>query len=110
MVLNPHIPEVDTQADRETGYDLYVDMEVALPRGPDGQPQFERVIKQQRGPDGLPIGTGHAKPLLDTRMYTVEYLDSHQAALRANQIAENLFTHINEHRQRYVLIDEITDH
>ena len=68
------------------------------------------MVKRQKGPDGLPIGTAHANPLLDTRMYTVEYLDGHQAALTANQIAKNLFAQVDDHKKLYILIDEITDH
>ena len=48
-------------------------------------------------------------PILDTRMYEVEYQDGHTAALSANLIAENIFSQVDEEGNRSVLLDEIVD-
>ena len=84
-------------------------MELALPR--DGaEVQFGRVAKRLRDKDGLPIGTANDNPILDTRMYEVEFQDGHRASLAANAIAENLFAQIDDEGNRHVLFSEIVDH
>ena len=67
--------------------DTYLNMELALPRDGDG-PEFARVTKRLRDANGLPIGTANDNPILDTRLYEVEYLDGHRAFLSAKAIAE----------------------
>jgi Reverse transcriptase (RNA-dependent DNA polymerase). len=89
--------------------DTYMDMEIALPRDSEG-PQYARVTKQLRDANGIPIGTANDNPILDTRMYEVEYLDGYMASLAANTIAENLFAQVDEEGNRYVLMDAIADH
>ena len=83
-------------------------MELALPRDDEG-PEFARVTKRLRDANGLPIGTSNDNPLMDTRIYEVEYLDGHKASLSANSIAQNLFATIDEEGNRYVLLDSIID-
>ena len=39
-----------------------------------------------------PIGTANNNPILDTRQYSVEYLDGHEEAMYANLIAEHMYT------------------
>ena len=89
--------------------DTYLNMELALPRDGEG-PEFARVTKRLRDKDGLPIGTANDNPILDTRLYEVEYLDGHKASLAANAIAENLFAQIDEEGNRYVTMDSIQSH
>ena len=49
-------------------------------------------------------------PLLDTRMYEVEFADGEKASLEANYIAENLFAQIDDEGNRQVLMNEIIDY
>ena len=58
----------------------------------------------------MPIGLANENPILDTRMYEVEYLDGERASLAANSIAENLFAPIDDEGNRQVLMDEIIGH
>ena len=89
-INNPNVQEADTDFTPDTYDDTYLNMELALPR--DGaEVQFGRVVKRLRDKDGLPIGTANDNPILDTRMYEVEFQDGHRASLAANAIAENLF-------------------
>ena len=60
--------------------------------------------------NGLPIGLANENPILDTRMYEVEYLDGEQMSLAANNIAENLFAQIDDDGNRQVLMDKIIGH
>ena len=89
--------------------DTYLGMELALPRDGEG-PEFARVTKRLRDKDGIPIGTANDNPILDSRLYEVEYLDGYKASLAANAIAENLFAQIDEEGNRFVTMESIMDH
>ena len=105
---NPDIPEAEDYTP-EVLEDTYVNMELALDRGGDA-PEFARVRKRLRDANGIPIGVANDNPLLDTRIYEVEYLDGYKASLSANEIAQNLFAQVDEEGNRYVLFDSIIDH
>ena len=49
-------------------------------------------------------------PILDSRMYKVEYQDGMKASLVANYIVENLFTQVDQEGNRHVLLDKIIDY
>ena len=69
------------------------------------------MTKRLRDKDGLPIGTAHDNPILDTRVYEVEFPDGHtKASLSANAIAENLFAQVDDEGNRHVLFDEVVTH
>ena len=57
-----------------------------------------------------PIGTANNNPILDTRQYSVEYLDGHEEAMYANLIAEHMYTQVDEYGHRFLLLDEIIYH
>ena len=105
---NNDIPESDEYTP-EVLEDTYLKMEVALPRDDTG-PEFARVTKRLRDANGIPIGMANDNPILDTRIYEVEYLDGHKASLAANTIAENMFAQVDDEGNRHVLFDAITDH
>jgi hypothetical protein len=68
------------------------------------------VTKRLRDKDGLPIGVADNNPILDTRMYDVEYPDGHKASLAANAIAEDMFAQVDSEGNMCVLFEEVTDH
>ena len=102
------LPEAD-EFTPEIADDSYLNMEIALPRDGDG-PEFARVKKRMRDNDGNPIGVANENPILDTRMFEVEFLDGHTSAMSANAITENLFAQVDQEGHRLVLLDEIVDH
>ncbi len=102
------IPEADDHTP-EVLEDTYINMELALPRDDEG-PEFARVTKRLRDANGLPIGTSNDNPILDTRVYEVEYQDGHKASIAANAIAENMFAQVDDEGHRFVLLDSIVDH
>lgn len=93
----------------EIGDDTYLNMEVALPREDDG-PTFAKVTKRLRDANGIPIGVANDNPILDTRVYEVEYMDGRKASLAANAIATNMFAQIDDDGNRFVLLDSIVNH
>eukprot|EP00980_Cylindrotheca_fusiformis_P023568 scaffold10617_cov54-Cylindrotheca_fusiformis.AAC.1 len=83
-------------------------MEVAIDRGGE-HPQLGKVTKRLKDHRGNPIGTAHSNPILDSRMYEVEYTDGSKQALSANVIAENMFATVDEEGYRHMLMDSIVD-
>ena len=83
-------------------------MELAHLRNGD-QPEFAKVTKRLKYANRLPIGMSDQNPILDTRIYKVEYQDGHKASMTANFIAQNLFAQVDEKGHRHVLFDEIVD-
>ena len=109
VVSNPEVADADDTFTPDT-YDTYLQMELALPQGDSLEPRLAKVTKRMKDANGIPIGTAHDNPLLDTRMYEVEYVDGEKAALSANHIAENLFAQVDDEGNRHVLMHEIIDH
>jgi hypothetical protein len=103
------VPEADADFTPDEFDDTYLSMKLAIPRDGDG-PEFATVTKRLMDKDGLPIGKTNNNPILDTRMYEVEYQHGHKASLAANVIAENMFAQVNDEGNRHVLFDEIVDH
>jgi hypothetical protein len=110
IVSNDDIKEADNKFTPEVFDDTYLNMELALPSGDGAEPAIARVTKRLRDANGLPIGTAHDNPILDSRMYEVEYQDGHKLAMAANAIAQNLFAQVDAEGNCHVLFDEIIDH
>ena len=89
-------------------YDQYLTAEVLLPHG--GEAKKARVINRKRDKDGLPVGKHHSNPLLDTRMYEVEFPDGSTEAYTANMIAENIYAQVDDEGNSFSLLSEITEH
>ena len=109
VVNDESLPEADESFSPDIYDDTYLNMELALPRS-GGEVEFGRVVKRMRDENGLPIGTANDNPILDSRVYKVEFPDGHKAAMAANIIAENLFSQIDEEGNRHALFDEIISH
>lgn len=110
IVNDPTVPEAEDGFTPDVFDDTYLNMELAIPRDGDDGPEFAKVTKRLRDKDGLPIGKANNNPILDTRMYEVEYPDGHKASLAANAIAENMFAQVDDEGNRHVLFEEIVDH
>ena len=108
VITSKDIPEQDDIKDSGDSY--YLNMEIALPRGPDNELHFAKVKNEVLDRDGNPVGTYNSNPLLNSKLYEVEYLDGSTETLAANTIAENLFSQINDEGHRELLLDEIVDY
>ena len=109
MISNNELKEADDACTPDV-YDTYLNMELAIPKGDSLEPRLARVTKRLKDANGLPIGLANENPILDTRMYEVEYVDGEQMSLADNNIAKNLFTQIDNEGNRQVLMDEIIGH
>jgi hypothetical protein len=106
-VINDNsLPEIDDSQDIDT----YLNMELGLPRGDDGALQHATVKRRKLNKDGERIGTQNSNPLLDTRVYEIEFLDGTIEAVTANIIAKNLLSQVDSEGQRQLMLDEIIDH
>jgi hypothetical protein len=78
---------------------------------PGAEPELARLTKRLKDKDGKPIGKSNGNnPILDSRLYEVEFSDVHKAALSANTIAENLFSQVDADGHRQILFEEIIGH
>ena len=89
--------------------DAYLNMELSLPRDDEG-PEFSRVTKSLRDNEGILIGIANDNPLLDSRIYEVEYNNGHKTSLSANSIVQVMFVQADDEGNRFVLLDSIADY
>ena len=105
IVSNDDIKEADDEFTQEVFDDTYLNMELALPSGDGAEPGFARDTKRLGDANGLPNGTAHDNPILDSRMCEVEYQDGCKSAMAANAIIQNLFAQVDAEGNRHVLFD-----
>ena len=101
------VPEADEEPDVDT-YDQYVGAEVTLPLG--DKHLTAKVQGRKRGADGSLIGKANQNPILDTRIYNVEFADGQTAELAANVIAQNIYAMCDTEGNQYLLLEGIIDH
>ena len=83
-------------------------MEVSLTRDGEG-PEFSKVTKRFQDSNVITIGSANDSPPLDTRVYEVEHLDCHKAALVANTITYNVFAHIDDEGNQFMNLETISN-
>ena len=88
--------------------DNYLSMEILFPRG-DAMARG-RVISRKRDADGNPTGRQHDNPILDTRVYNVQFDDGEISELAANVIAENLYAQCDPEGNQYILLEGLVDY
>ena len=109
VIDNEQVKHIDEQATDDV-YDPYVNVEIGLPHGPEGERLRGHVRKRAIDDHNNPIGVAHDNPILDTRAYVVEFIDGDQQIITANIIAENILSQVDEDGHTLMLIDEILDH
>ncbi|MGH3054233.1 MAG: reverse transcriptase domain-containing protein, partial [Gaiellaceae bacterium] len=100
------MPEND-DFDAET-YDQYISANVLLPKG-DGM-LSGTVVGRKRDTNGNPIGNYSNNPILDSRVYEVEFPDGHVEEYSANTIAESLYAQVDDEGNQYLILKEIIDY
>lgn len=115
VINDASVPEADSLNPKDEATDQgdssdYINMEVGLPRGDDDNLVHAIVKRRKVDEDGEPIGAYNSNPLLDTRMYEVEFIDGTMEAISANILAENILSQVDSEGHRQMLLDEIIDH
>jgi len=110
-VVKPVVEESTKQdADDYTkeSYYEYLTAQILLPQG--GEMTKAKVTGRNRDAEGLPMGRRNRNPLLDSRLYEVEFPDGSTDAFTANIIAENMFSQVDDEGLAYSILDEVVDH
>lgn len=100
--------EYNESISREYG-DKYVGLKVLLPNG--DQLREGTVLSRKRTADGERLlGKQNTNPLLDTRVYKVEFPDGSRDEYTANMIAESLYSSVDEQGNTLSMISGIVGH
>lgn len=89
-------------------YDRLLTAEVCLPVG--DKTLTGKVTGYKRDGSGNPISKTNPNPLLNTRMYQVQFSDGTIQDYAANHIAEAIYAAVDDEGNRFVLLDEIIDY
>jgi hypothetical protein len=109
----PELDKVDQKVSPDVSYtqdtmDQYLGAQINMPVG-DGHMRA-KVKRRKKDEEGKPIGKGDNNPVMDTRLYEVEYSDGTLKEIQGNIIAQNMLSQVDSEGHNYVLIDEISDH
>ena len=108
VISDDSIKDLDETLESNEGQ--YVNMEVGLPRGEDGELERATVKKRVVDVEAKPVGKPHSNPLIDSTLYEVEYLDRTIEIMPANLITKNIVSQVDEECYRQMMLDEIIDH
>ena len=84
-------------------------MEVLLPQD-GGVSEPGQIIGRSKDHTGMTSGKQNDYPLLDTRLYDVQFPDGSIEKLTANWIAMNLYASVDEYGYRHSKVQRITGH
>ena len=86
--------------------DTYIGAQVIVPER-SGQPILAKVRKRKRNENGEPIGKANDNPILDTRVYELEFPDGRIEEYGVNVIAENMIAQVDQDGWDTGLLEEI---
>ena len=89
--------------------DNYIGVEVVVP-GKNAEPVLAKVKRRKRDSMGNPVGKEHTNPILDSRVYDLEFPDGRIEEYAVNIIAENLFAQSDDNGWDSGILKEIVDH
>jgi hypothetical protein len=89
--------------------DEYLGANVCLP-GNDGDEVLCKVKGRKRDTNGIPIGERNNNPILDSRIFQVEFPDGHIEEYSTNVIAEAILSQADEDGNNYGILEEIVEH
>jgi hypothetical protein len=75
--------------------DKYIAEQANLPKNNDCLVSC-KVIGSNRDSSGTPIGRAHSNPIIDTRVYEVEFGDGHVEEFAANVISELMYSQADD--------------
>ena len=105
----PLFPELDNElASAKAARDYLVNSEVLLPVG--DRHIFSRVLHRKHDSNGMPVGTAHKQPAMDTQVDEVHFLDGRTEELVVNVIAESLYAQCDPDGNQYMMLYTIVDY
>ena len=88
--------------------DHYIGAEILLPRG--DQMARCHVVARSRDAKGNVMGRSHTNPILDTRMYQVQFAGGKVRVLTANAIAESIYAQCDSEENEYLLLEALIEY
>ena len=89
--------------------DEYIGTQITL-MNEEGVPILAKVKNRKRDANGNLIGQRNDNPILDSRIFVVEFPDGRVDELSTNKIAESLYSDIDEEGHNTGIMQEIVDH
>jgi hypothetical protein len=83
-------------------------VQVYLPHG--YRNEIAKVLGGKHNSEGLYVGRKHQNPLLDSRVFVVEFPDGDQKDVAYNVLAEHLYSQVDSEGKQYQLFKEIIIH
>jgi hypothetical protein len=108
LPVEPEAEKPDAEDYTPQEFDSLISAKVLLPKGNVLLPAT--VIGRKRDHTGQPLGTSNTNPMLDTRIYNVQFGDGHIKEYAANVMAGNIYSQLDPNGNRFLLLKEITDH
>ena len=106
--VGPNFPDLKEELDPTPEFgDVYLNAEIMFSLG--GEMQRGIVRKRKRDEDGNPMGRENKNPILDTRLYEVEFPDGRTEELAANAIALAMYAQCDIDGNEYTLLDSIVN-
>ena len=103
------VPLHDETEQTQQDLDKYTGRQLVLHDG-EGNEVLCRVKGRKRHSNGTQIGEYNPNPILDTRLFDVEYPDGRVEAFTTNKIAEALYSNVDDQGFTVGLLKEIVDH
>ena len=88
--------------------DYYIGVEILLPRG--DQLARSHVVARSQDANGNVMGRSCTNPILDTRIYQVEFAGGEVIELTTNLITESMCAQCNSEGNEYLLLDVLVDY
>ena len=109
---NPiHHPDADNFLETEPPFvendDEHIGIELMLPY--QGVQRKGKVTKRKRNEMNELLGKAHENPMLDTRIYEVDFGDGNYQEYTTNLIMENLYSQVDDEGNQYGILKGITD-
>ena len=106
--MDPDATKPDADDFTPESYDRFLTANVLLPQG--DELTKATVVGRKRDQDGRPTGKLNLNPLLDTRLYEVQFSDGSTEEIATNLIAETLLSKVDDEGRSYSILKEIVDH
>ena len=90
--------------------DDYINTHVVVP-GRDGATNvLAKIVRRKRDSSGTLVGTSHSNPILDSRIFELEFPDGRTEEYALNSIVESLYAQVDDEGFDTGIMDEIVGH
>ncbi len=103
---NKTFPAIKEEVIPKTGGG-YIQASIMIPKG--NTFAHGTVVSCKRKAEGKIIGHAHDNPILDSRLYDIEFADGKVTALTINAIAKAMYAQCDPDGNAYILLDKLID-